>query len=144
MNDQRTGFRPSFSWPYHTLRSHLTSFPSFTRSFVPRSLRSLREVKEWSVGKRQTERMNEGYEGHQIITIIVQFFPAVTNDFLFHSPRSYSLTLRSLPIPFPLPATYARFGLLSLVLHLPFVTRSEPWSDGGMTGEMRGGNGRNE
>ena len=47
------------------------------------------------------DEMGRECSDNQIITIIVQFFPAVTNDFLFHSPH----------VPVPLR-------------HSPFVSRS--------------------
>ncbi len=76
----------SLSFPSHPVPSRLGPFPS-----VPYP------------GPDGTGRDEMGREcsDNQIITIIVQFFPAVTNDFLFHSPH----------VPVPLR-------------HSPFVSRS--------------------
>ena len=77
---------PYVPFPSHPVPSRLGPFPS-----VPYP------------GPDGTGRDEMGREcsDNQIITIIVQFFPAVTNDFLFHSPH----------VPVPLR-------------HSPFVSRS--------------------
>lgn len=63
---------PYVPFPSHPVPSRLGPFPS-----VPYP------------GPDGTGRDEMGREcsDNQIITIIVQFFPAVTNDFLFHSPH---------------------------------------------------------
>ena len=92
---------PYVPFPSHPVPSRLGPFPS-----VPYP------------GPDGTGRDEMGREcsDNQIITIIVQFFPAVTNDFLFHSPHSSSRPhvglSGSLRSPF-VPSSRTRHGVAS-------------------------------